>query len=63
MTRQIFLCSAGALGCILAAGCADYPESRQQRQVYSHQNVDMGSADSGREYRSDGTRYDGADRR
>ena len=63
MTRHILMCSAGALGCILAAGCADYPESREQRPVYSHQNVEMGSADSGHEYRSDGTEYDRSDRR
>lgn len=63
MTRQIVLCSAGALGLILTAGCADYPESREQRPVYSHQNIDMGSADSGHEYRQDDTEYDRRNRR
>jgi hypothetical protein len=53
MIRQTLLCCAGALG-ILSAGCADYPESREQRPIYSHQNVEMGPADSGQEYRSEG---------
>jgi hypothetical protein len=62
MTRQVMLCCAGVLG-ILSAGCADYPESREQRPVYSHQNVEMGQADSGQEYRSGAAEYDRTDGR
>jgi hypothetical protein len=52
MTRQILLCCAGALG-ILSAGCADSRESSEQRPVYSHENVEVGQADSGYEYRTE----------
>jgi hypothetical protein len=54
MIRAILLGCAGAVACVLPVGCADYPESRAQRPVYSHQNVKMGQADSGQEYRTEG---------
>ena len=54
MTRQVFLGCAAGVACMLSAGCADYPESREQRPVYSFENVEMGPSDSGRDYRSDG---------
>ena len=54
MMQRILLGCAGAVACVLPVGCADYPESRAQRPVYSHQNVEMGPADSGHEYRTEG---------
>lgn len=54
MMQRILLGCAGAVACVLPVGCADYPESRAQRPVYSHQNVEMGQADSGPEYRTEG---------
>lgn len=51
MMRRIVLGCAGAVACVLPVGCADYPESRAQRPVYSHQNVEMGERDTGYEYR------------
>ncbi|HEX6531230.1 MAG TPA: hypothetical protein VF019_01295 [Nitrospira sp.] len=57
MNRKLLLYCAGALGCALPIGCADYPESREQRPVYSYENVEMGPADSGQEYRNDVTEH------
>ena len=37
---------------VLAAGCADDPNSGRQRPAYSYENVDMGSP-SGQQYRFD----------
>jgi|GEM_PF-571601 hypothetical protein len=37
---------------VMAAGCADDPPSRQ-RPAYSYENVDMGSPQSGQQYRFD----------
>jgi len=54
MKRQVLLYCPGVVACILC-GCAHYPEAREQRPVYSYENVEMGPADSGREYRNDGT--------
>jgi hypothetical protein len=38
---------------VLAAGCADDPNSGRQRPAYSYENVDMGSPQSGQQYRFD----------
>jgi hypothetical protein len=54
MRPQVLLVS-GAVASMLAMGCAHYPESREQRPVYSYENVEMGPAESGQEYRNDGT--------
>lgn len=43
--------AAGVGMCTLAVACADYPESRTQRPVYSYENVEMGPDESGQEYR------------
>jgi len=51
MNRLLLYCACG-LACALPIGCADYPESREQRPVYSYENVNMGPADSGDEYRN-----------
>ena len=55
MKHQLLLYCAGAIVCMLPIGCSHYPESREQRPVYSYENVEMGLADSGQEYRHDGT--------
>jgi hypothetical protein len=51
MKRELLLYCAGAITCLLPVGCAHYPESREQRPVYSYENVEMGPSDSGQEYR------------
>lgn len=61
--RLLLYCAAGAIVCMLPIGCSHYPESREQRPVYSYENVDMGPADSGQEYRHDGTRSGETDTR
>lgn len=52
MRHRILLCCAGVVACISPVGCADYPESKTQRPVYSHENVEIGQTDSGYEYRT-----------
>ena len=63
MKLQLLLYCAGMIAWTLPSGCAHYPESREQRPVYSYENVDMGPADSGQEYRQEGTGSGEPDRR
>ena len=63
MKRELWLCCAGAIACMLPMGCNHYPESTEQRPVYSFENVEMGPADSGHQYRQDGTESSERERR
>ena len=63
MKLQLLLYCASMIACMLPSGCAHYPESREQRPVYSYENVEMGPADSGQEYRQEGTGFREPDRR
>jgi hypothetical protein len=60
--NRVLLC-AGTIACMLPIGCQHYPESREQRPVYSYENVEMGPADSGQEYRQQGSGYREDERR
>jgi len=63
MKLQRLLFYAAMIACMLPSACAHYPESREQRPVYSYENVEMGPADSGQEYRQEGTGSREPDRR
>ena len=63
MKRQLLLSCAATIACMLPIGCSHYPESREQRPVYSFENVEMGPADTGQEYRQEGTESREPDRR
>ena len=57
MTRRVLLFGAGAITFSLPLGCADYPESKAQRPVYSYENVEMGPRDTGYEYRKEAPQH------
>ena len=63
MKPQLMLFCIGAMACLLPIGCSHYPESREQRPVYSFENVDIGPADSGQQYRQEATGTREPDRR
>ena len=62
MKARLLLYCAATIACMLPVGCSHYPESREQRPVYSYENVEMGPAATGQEYRQ-GTGSREADRR
>jgi hypothetical protein len=62
MTRNVSMFSAAAIVCFVVVGCAHYPESREQRPVYSYENVEMGSPGDA-ESRHEGTGDRDSDRR
>jgi hypothetical protein len=63
MERKLSVFCAAGVACVMTAGCAHYPESREQRPVYSYENVEMGPADSGQDYRHQGSEPRDSDRR
>jgi hypothetical protein len=48
---------------MLPIGCADYPQSKEQRPVYSYENVDMGQGGSSQQYRQQDAEYSEHSRR
>ena len=53
MIRILCTLSVVIMACTVVAGCADDPYPGRQRPAYSYENVDMGTPQSGQQYRFD----------
>ncbi len=54
MAASILYPTLALVACTMVTACAsDSPSDRQQRPVYSFENVDMGPNQSGQQYRTD----------
>ena len=53
MIRILCTVSVALMAGAMVAGCADDPSPGRQRPAYSYENVDLGSPQTGQQYRFD----------
>ena len=53
MIRLLCILPFALMASTIGAGCADDPYADRQRPAYSYENVDMGTPQSGQQYRVD----------